>query len=148
MNAPSVNASTLALIKWQEGLRLQAYLCPAGILTIGYGHTGNVQPGQMISVNEADALLKRDLRIFEEAVTRLVRVPLRENQYGALVSFSFNVGWQAFARSTLLALLNRGWYAQVPVQLLRWSKAGGRILPGLAARRAAEVDLWNEKEKA
>lgn len=142
-----INAAGLLLIKQHEGLRREAYLCPAGVLTIGYGHTRDVHPNDRIFEGEAEVLLQEDVAVFEKAVSALVRVPLNANQFSALVCFCFNVGMSGFARSTLLSLLNRGWYAQVPAQLLRWTKAGGREVPGLLNRRRDEMALWNQKSE-
>jgi lysozyme len=138
-----INAAGLALIKKHEGLRLEAYVCPGGIITIGFGHTGDVSLGEKITVAEAERLLQRDLHLFENAVQSLVRVPLNDNQFATLVSFSFNVGVQALARSTLLNLLNRQWYQQVPAQLLKWTTSNGRVLAGLISRRRDEAALWS-----
>jgi lysozyme len=143
-NAPrAISQAGLDLIKKHEGLRLEAYLCPAGKLTIGYGHTGDVQAGERITQGEAETLLQQDLRVFCRGVERLVQQQLNDSQFSALVSFTYNVGLQAFYRSSLLNLLNRGWYAQVPAQFMRWTKAGGRELPGLVRRRRDEAILWN-----
>jgi lysozyme len=139
----SINAAGLALIKRHEGLRLDAYLCPAGVLTIGYGHTGDVRPLQRITQQEADALLLNDVARFEKGVSALVVAPLNDNQFSALVCFAFNIGLGALAASTLLSLLNRGWYQQVPAQFMRWTKAGGCELQGLIKRRRDETFLWS-----
>ena len=96
-----------------------------------------------VSEKEAEILLKDDIKIFERAVNRLVTVPLTENQFSSLVCFTFNVGSKNLSTSALLTLLNRGWYEQVPAQLLRWNRAKGEVLGGLARRRAAEAKLWN-----
>ncbi len=141
--ARRANAEGVAIIKEYEGLHLTPYLCPAKVWTIGYGHTRTVRAGMAVTREEALALLDEDLRVFERAVQRLVTVPINDNQFSALVSFVFNVGIANFERSTLLKLLNRAWYEQVPAQLTRWSRAGGEILGGLARRRAAEAQLWN-----
>lgn len=146
MGSFKLNDAGFALLKQHEGLRLQAYLCPGGILTIGYGHTGDVRPLQQITQQEAERLLAKDVQRFEAVVEQSVRVPLTDNQFSALVCFAFNVGTQAFASSTLLNLLNRRWYVQVPAQLMRWTHANGVELPGLVARRAAEAELWNRKD--
>ena len=90
------------LIKSHEGLRTKAYMCPANVLTIGYGHTRSVFPGQVIDVKEAEELLKEDLIRFENAVNKYVEVYLNQNQFDALVSFTFNVGISAFRNSTML----------------------------------------------
>ena len=142
-----VNDETIDLITWFEGLRLKAYRCPAGIPTIGYGHTKNVKMGTIITKKQALDLLREDLTTFEDAVGRLVKVPLTDNQFGALVAFTFNVGEGAFSRSTLLRLLNQKKYDLVPEQLMKWNRAGGRVLLGLTRRRRAEADLWNKPEK-
>jgi lysozyme len=141
--ARRTNEVGVALIKNFEGLHLTPYLCPAKIWTIGYGHTRTVRAGMMITAEQADALLDDDLRLTERAVQRLVTVPLNDNQFAALVSFTYNVGISNFERSTLLKLLNRGWYEQVPAQLSRWNRAAGEELGGLARRRTAEGRLWN-----
>lgn len=131
------------LLRDFEGLRLYAYLCPAGVWTIGYGHTGEgVRPGMSIKLSEAEALLKSDVEAVEQAITPLIKVQLNTNQFGALVCFAFNIGMAAFARSTLLARLNRGEFAAIPNELRRWSHARGIKLPGLVRHREAETALW------
>lgn len=140
--AQRTNADGISIIKDFEGLRLTPYLCPGKIWTIGYGHTRTVIRNMQITPERANELLADDLRLVERAVTRLVIVPLNDNQFSALVSFAFNVGVTNFERSTLLKLLNRGWYEQVPAQLMRWNRANGEELGGLARRRAAEARLW------
>jgi GH24 family phage-related lysozyme (muramidase) len=136
-----------ALIRKHEGLRLDAYLCPAGVWTIGYGHTSaagepTVVPGMRITRAEADAILSRDLRAFEAGVSRLVKAQLTQGQFDAMVSFAFNVGLGALAKSTLLRRINAGRMVDVPAELMRWTKAGGRTLPGLVNRRRDEAALW------
>ncbi|MDX2027717.1 MAG: lysozyme [Alphaproteobacteria bacterium] len=138
-----MNAAGVELIKIYEGLHLTPYLCPGKIWTIGYGHTRTVRSGMVITPEQADQFLNDDLRLVERAVQRLVQVPLNDNQFAALVSFAFNVGIANFERSTLLTLLNRGWYEQVPAQLMRWNRASGEVLGGLSRRRAAEGRLWS-----
>lgn len=143
--ARRINAAGLALIKQWEGCRLEAYKDVAGVWTIGYGSTGpHVIPGMKISRDEAERLLRTDLRRFEDGVARLVKVELNENQFSALVSFAFNVGLGAFQKSTLLRRLNAGDYDAVPAQLMRFSYAGGKRVAGLANRRAAEAGLWSK----
>lgn len=137
-----ISKAGLDLIKNFEGLYLKAYRCPAGIPTIGYGHTAGVAMGQTITQQQADDYLRRDVRQFERAVARLVTVPLTQGQFDALVSFAFNLGEGALAQSTLLRLLNAGDYAGAAAQFDRWNKAGGRVLPGLVRRRAAERALF------
>jgi GH24 family phage-related lysozyme (muramidase) len=135
----------VALIKAHEGKRLSAYTCPGGVLTIGYGHTSaagkpDVVRGMRISEREAEDILRRDLSRFEARVNRLVKVPLTQGQFDALVSFDFNTG--KLHSSTLLKRLNAGKYSDVPRQLMRWVNGGGRELPGLVRRRRDEAELW------
>ena len=140
-----VSKAGLDLIKQFEGLYLKAYRCPAGVPTIGYGHTAGVAMGQTITQQQADDYLRRDVRQFERAVARLVTVPLTQGQFDALVSFAFNLGEGALAQSTLLRMLNDGDYAGAAAQFERWNKAGGRVLPGLVRRRAAERALFEAR---
>jgi lysozyme len=137
----------IALIKSHEGMRLNAYLCPAKVWTIGYGHTSaagepKVVQGMKITRQEAEEILRRDLAKFEDRVNRLAKVPLTQGQFDALVSFDFNTG--KLHSSTLLKRLNAGKYAEVPRHLMRWTKGGGRELPGLVRRRRDEAELWRE----
>lgn len=135
----------LSLIKEFEGLKLNAYRCAANVLTIGYGSTGpHVKEGMTITEEEAEELLKEDVSKFEECVNHAVEVDLTQEEFDALVSFAFNVGCGAFMGSTLLKLLNAGNKHAAAQQLLRWDKAGGRVLAGLARRRAAERALFIE----
>jgi GH24 family phage-related lysozyme (muramidase) len=138
----TINAAGLELIKTAEGLKLEAYLCPNGIWTIGYGHTNEVSAGDRISEAEAESLLKQDITEFESVVSDVVKVPVNSNQFSALVAFVFNVGGNAFQKSTLLRLLNQSDYSGAADQFLRWDKADGRSLPGLTARRQAERALF------
>lgn len=138
-----INQAGIDLIKDFEGLHLTPYLCPAKVWTIGYGHTRTVRNGMSITQEEADHLLSGDLQIVERFIQLLVTVPLNDNQFAALVSFTFNVGKSNFEHSTLLRLLNRGWYDQVPAQLMRWNRSRGEVLGGLSRRRGAEAKLWN-----
>lgn len=137
-----INTAGLQLIKEFEGLRLQSYLCPAGKWTIGYGHTKTARPGQTITREQADQLLQADLAEYEACVQNLVKVPLTDNQFAALVSLAFNIGCAAFARSTLLKLLNQGDYHSAAQQFQRWAYANGKLLPGLARRRQQESTLF------
>lgn len=138
-----IGKAGLDLIKDFEGWRDTAYLCPANVLTIGYGSTGpHVKAGMKISKERGEELLKDDLDRFEKAVTRLVTVPLRQNQYDALVSFAFNVGISALERSTLLKRVNAKLFDQAAAEFAKWNRAGGKVLAGLTRRRAAETALF------
>lgn len=135
----------LALIRQAEGLRLRAYKCPAGVWTIGYGTTAGVKEGQVITKERAEELLRADVKRFEDQVLRLVKVPLTQGQLDALVSFTYNLGAANLGNSTLLRLLNTGNYKGAAAQFDRWTKAGGKELPGLVKRRAAERALFEGK---
>jgi len=133
------------LIKRYEGVRLEAYLCPAGIWTIGVGHTGGgVTKGMKITMEQAEHFLTEDLFVAEGAVRRLVEVPLKQNQFDALVSFVFNLGEGNFKKSTLLRVINStpNDYGKITTQFLRWNKAAGKILKGLTDRREDEAKLY------
>jgi lysozyme len=137
-----ISKNGIDLIKNWEGCRTDAYLCPAGIWTIGYGHTRTATQGMKIDYTKADSLLLEDLKRFESAIRQLVKVPLNQNQFDALVSFTFNVGEDAFKGSTLLKLLNAGNYNAAAAQFGKWVYAGKKVLPGLVARREAEYQLF------
>jgi lysozyme len=136
----------IELIRHFEGCRFDAYLCPAGVWTIGYGHTADVKEGDSIDQEAAEAFLIEDLETFEQAVTRLVEVPLTQQQFDALVSWTFNLGAGNLAESTLLRKLNNYQYVEVPEQMMRWVRAGGQVLEGLVKRRAAEAALFQNKD--
>ena len=151
MSKPICNAA-IDLIKQAEGLRLKAYLCPAGVPTIGWGHTGsdvtmNDVGKKTITETEAEHLLADDLEEFSTGVDRSVHVPLSENQRGALVSFAFNLGLGNLYLSTLLKKLNNAEYQEAGEQFLRWNKAtvNGKLIPlgGLTRRRKAEKALFD-----
>ncbi|MGC0154945.1 lysozyme [Chromobacterium vaccinii] len=131
------------LIQQFEGLRLAAYQDAVGVWTIGYGHTGaDVHGGLAIDQQQADQLLRQDLARFEQGVSRLATAPVNQNQFDALVSFSYNLGLGNLQSSTLLRLLNAGDYRGAAGQFPLWDKAGGQVLPGLLKRRQAEQALF------
>lgn len=134
------------LLKQLEGCELSTYFCSGGILSVGYGSTGShVKNGMVITEQEAEDLLKKDLERFEEAVNRLVKVKITQGQYDSLVIFSFNIGIGAFANSTLLKLLNRGLHHDAGRELSRWSKVNGLSLAGLRNRRRSELTLYSSQ---
>lgn len=137
-----------ALVKEFEGFKLEAYKCPAGIWTIGYGHTGEgVTEGLRITTKEAEDFLRSDLIEADQAIFDYCDITLTDNERAALLSFVFNVGASAFRTSTLLKLLNYGDHEAAAKQFSRWTKAKGKDLPGLVRRRAAEMKLFlTEKE--
>ena len=130
------------LIKSFEGCKLTAYKCPAGVWTIGYGHTKGVKQGMKISQLQADTYLKNDLKTYENYVSKYVKVTLNQNQFDALVSFTFNCGGGALKSSTLLKKLNNGDYTGAANELLRWNKSNGKELAGLTKRRKTEKALF------
>ena len=136
------------LIKSFEGFRAIAYICPAGVPTIGYGTTringSRVKEGMKITSDEAEVFLEQDLKVFEDAINHNVLVEINQNQFDALVSFVYNVGIANFKKSTLLKKLNKGYYEEASNQLLRWTRAGGKVLNGLVRRREAEKELFLE----
>ena len=139
----------ISLIKKFEGCRLEPYFCSGNVLTIGYGHTKDVIENMSITEDTAEALLKEDLKDFEEQVSNLVKVELNQNQFDALIAWTFNIGSGNLSSSTLLKKLNNSEYGEVPEQIKRWNKAGGKVLEGLVRRREAEALLfsgksWNE----
>jgi GH24 family phage-related lysozyme (muramidase) len=139
------------MVARHEGFRANAYRCPAGVWTIGYGTTrwGDGQPVREgdgpIEQSAARRLLMNDLRWAADAVRDLVTVELSEHQQAALISFVYNVGRKAFSGSTLLGRLNAGDYNGAAGQFARWNKGGGNVLPGLMTRRAEEAALFSGK---
>lgn len=138
----------IPIIRKFEGLKLKAYLCPAGVWTIGYGNTfyengSKVQEGDKITLDRADKLLFFIVTKFENEVTKLVKSSINENQLGALTSFVFNVGAGNLAKSTLLKKVNANPNdVTIRDEFMRWTKAGGKVLNGLVTRRKAEADLY------
>lgn len=128
----------IELIKRFEGLRLEAYLDSVDVPTIGYGHTRGIKLGQTITQEQADAFLEEDIHEFELAIQRLVHVNLTQNQFDALVSFTFNLGIGSLKQSTLLKKLNAGDITGAANEFNRWVYAGGKKLTGLVKRRSAE----------
>ena len=144
MNEYDYSDMGLALTRSFEGLRLAAYQDSAGVWTIGYGHTGpEVHRGQCIGEIEAEALLRADLAVAVECVRRAVQVALAQHQFDALVDFCFNVGRGSFLGSSLLRYVNQGEFDSAAVQFGLWVHAGGKVLPGLVRRRAAEAALFS-----
>ncbi|MGP2504483.1 lysozyme [Pantoea ananatis] len=133
------------LIKHFEGVKLKAYQCPAGIWTIGYGHTNNVKRGDVITEITADKFLRQDLESSEKCVITLVKVDYTQSQFDAMVSFVFNLGQGAFRTSTLLKKINSKDYAGASMEFIRWVNVGGVKMAGLILRRRAEKILFDKK---
>ena len=138
-----ISAAGIELLKQFEGCRLTAYQDSVGVWTIGFGTTTGVKEGQTISQVKAEEYLRFDLAIFEKAVTESLKVPVNQNQFDALVSFTYNVGVSAFRSSTLLNLINEKTDKKVvAAEFSKWVKAGNQTLPGLVSRRKAESELF------
>jgi lysozyme len=125
---------------------LEAYKCAAGVWTIGYGHTKDVTEGMEITQAEAETMLKDELLDYCNYVDMYVQVPLEQNQFDALVSWTYNLGPTNLKSSTMLKVLNTGKYEDVPEQIKRWNKANGKMLDGLIRRREAESLMFQNKE--
>jgi lysozyme len=138
-----ISQEGIDLIKHFEGCELESYRCSANVLTIGYGTTKNVVEGMKISQHQAEELLMKDLEEFEEYVEDLIDVPLEQNQFDALVAWTYNLGPTNLKTSTLRKVLNKGAYDDVAEQIKRWNKANGKVLKGLVRRRNAEAELFN-----
>ena len=144
MNEYEYSSTGFALTRSSEGLRLKAYQDSAGVWTIGYGHTGpDVHCGQCISELEAEAMLRSDLASAVQCVRRAVRASLAQHQFDALVDFCFNTGRGNFLGSSLLRYINQGEFDSAAVQFGLWVHAGGKAIPGLVRRRAAEAALFS-----
>lgn len=139
-----ISRNGIELIKRFEGCKLTAYKCPAGKLTIGYGHTGDdVTEGLTISQEDANDLLFDDVLCFENGVNNLVEgLDLSQGMFDALVCFAYNVGLDNLKKSTLLKLLKDGKVLEASEEFTKWNKSNGKVLDGLTKRRAAEADLF------
>jgi len=136
------------LLKKFEGCKLKAYRCPANVCTIGYGHTSaagapQVADGMIITQADAEDILKRDIVKYEIAVMDLVKVKLTQNQFDVLVDFAYNAGVGNLKSSTMLKKVNAGDLDAVPAELMKWTKGGGKVLPGLVRRRQAAGAWWS-----
>jgi lysozyme len=132
----------IAIIKESEGLKLTAYKCPAGIDTIGYGHTGNVAVGEKITEATAEELLKNDLKTFEKSVNDL-HLPLSQNQFDAIISFCYNLGFYTFINSSIFKYIKANPFDKnIRTVWNKYIYANKVVLPGLVARRKKEVELY------
>jgi len=141
-----ISQEGLSLIKKFEGCELEAYKCAAGVWTIGYGSIKGVKQGDTITQEEADNLLLHEMDEYEGYINDAVNVDLNQNQFDALVSWVFNLGPSNLSSSTLLTRINNKDWKDVPNQIKRWNKAGGKVLEGLIRRREAEALLFEGKE--
>lgn len=148
-----ISQEGLSLIKHFEGCptdeegNVIAYQDAVDVWTIGYGHTKGVQEGDKWTKEKAEFMLWRELEDeYEGYVNDYVHVPLNQNQFDALCSWVYNLGPANLKVSTLLKKLNNGEYEEVPAQIKRWNKAGGKVLEGLVRRRNAEALMFEGKE--
>tara|TARA_R100001443_G_scaffold112150_2_gene125470 strand:- start:2605 stop:3060 length:456 start_codon:yes stop_codon:yes gene_type:complete len=132
----------ISLIKSFEGCELTAYRCSADVPTIGYGHTSGVSDGDTCTQEEAETMLAEDLVEFEDYVKKYVETNLQQNEFDALVAWTYNLGPANLKESTMLKELNSGNFEEVPRQMKRWNRAGGEVLDGLIRRREAESRLF------
>lgn len=143
-----INQATVDLVKEFEGYRADAYKCPAGVWTIGYGTTAAAgvgiepKPGMTISKSDAEAYLEATLDKFADKIAPLITAPINENEFGAFLSLAYNIGPGAFRRSSALDAFNDGDKANAAKAILLWNKAGGKVLKGLTRRREAERKLF------
>ena len=142
----NISQEGLSLIKKFEGCELKAYKCAAGVWTKGYGSTKGVKEGDTLTQEEADELLLHEMEEYEGYINDLVKVPLEQCMFDALVAWVFNLGPTNFSSSSLLRVLNEKKYEEVPYEIKRWNKAGGEVLNGLIRRRKAEALLFEGKE--
>ena len=141
-----INDAGLVLLKQFEGCRLKAYKDVIGVWTIGFGHTGSdVHPGLVIDQPKADELLEEDLQTFEDGIENAVEIELTDNQFSALVDFTYNVGLGNFLKSHLLRYINASNFTAAAGQFIRWNKAGGVVRDDLTRRRLAEKALFLKK---
>jgi lysozyme len=141
----TILAHAAPLVKKFEGCRLKAYKCPAGVWTIGYGHTGpDVFEGRIWTQAQADAALDKDMQHALDGIRKAITSTLTDKQMAALVSFVFNLGIGAFKSSTLLKRINAHDLAGALREFPKWTHAGGKHLEGLAKRRTAEAALFRE----
>jgi len=130
------------LIKKFEGCKLEAYLCSANVWTCGWGATRDVNEKTTWTQEQADERFDHDIVEFEDYINDYVTAPLHQNQFDALVAWVYNLGPNNLKSSTMLRVLNSGEYEEVPHQMKRWNKAGGKVLEGLTRRRLAESMLF------
>ncbi len=143
-----IQSRGLQIIKEFESLKLKPYLCPAGIPTIGYGST-YYEDGTKVTLNDlpiteqrADELLANISDKFSIQVSKLLKVELNQNQFDALVSFSFNIGIGNLTTSTILKRINEKDFENASLEFAKWNKSGGKVLNGLIKRREKESQLF------
>jgi lysozyme len=142
----NISQEGISLIKKFEGCELEAYKCAAGVWTIGYGHTKDVKEGDSILKEDAESMLMHELQEYCNNVDIAVKVDLKQNEFDALVSWTYNLGLTNLNSSTMLKVLNEGKHDEVPAQMKRWNKASGQVKQGLVRRREAEALMFEGKD--
>jgi lysozyme len=142
----NISQEGISLIKKFEGCELEAYKCAAGVWTIGYGHTKDVKEGDSILKEDAESMLMHELQKYCNDVDIAVKVDLKQNEFDALVSWTYNLGLTNLNSSTMLKVLNEGKHDEVPAQMKRWNKASGQVKQGLVRRREAEALMFEGKD--
>ena len=137
-----ISTAGVDLLTHFEGLRLEAYQDSVGVWTIGYGHTKGVTASMKITESQANNLLKTELIEYQNYINSMVNISLDQCQFDALVCWVYNLGPTNLKNSTLLTLLNQGVKFQIPDQIRRWNRAGGKVLKGLVRRREAEALMF------
>jgi GH24 family phage-related lysozyme (muramidase) len=138
----NISQAGIDLIKSFEGCVLTAYKDVAGVWTIGYGHTSGVREGQVITQSDAEVMLKFDVQKYVKAVNENLKITVNQNQFDALVSFTYNCGASALRTSTLLEKLNQKDYVGASKEFDKWVHAGGKVIQGLVNRRSKEKALF------
>ena len=145
-NKMIISIPGVELLTHFEGLKLEAYQDSVGVWTIGYGHTKGVVSGMKVTESQANNLLRTELIEYQNYINSMVKVNLDQCQFDALVCWVYNLGPTNLSNSTLLTLLNQGVKLQIPKQIRRWNKAGGKVLKGLVRRREAEALMFAGKD--
>jgi len=141
-----ISQNGIDLIKKFEGCELKSYKCPAGVWTIGYGHTHDVHEGMEITEKEAEKMLIDDLSGEYEYYVNNYSLNINQNRFDALVSFVYNLGPRNFSKSTLLKkIIKNPDDLSIVSEFMKWTKAGGKVLEGLRKRRLAESELYFKK---
>jgi len=141
-----ISQDGLKLIKKFEGCELKSYQDSVGVWTIGYGHTKGVEEGQEITQDEAEEMLASELDEYEGYINDMVECDLEQHQFDALVAWVYNLGPTNLRSSTMLKRLNSNDLDDVPNQIKRWDKAGGKVLAGLVRRREAEALMFQNED--
>lgn len=137
-----ISEEGISLIKKFEGCKLRTYLDAVDVPTIAYGRTKDVKIGDICTQQQAEDWLEEELVEYEGYVEKAVTVPLEQHHFDSLVSWTYNLGPSNLTRSSMLRVLNASDYDNVPEQIMRWNKAGGRVLAGLVRRREAEAEMF------